>query len=559
MQTYKLRSQKPPVLRTIDATITPDLLGLPEKFTEFRQGQLYALDRSIVSDKRFIGHAMPTGSGKSLYYIAQALMEGKRVAVLTSTKGLQDQLLADFASIGLVSVKGKNNFDCVEHDGKNCEEGSHLKCPAAWEKPDPMNPHPCRCPYRLQFESAVSSSLIVTNYAYWTSIYRYGQGLGTFDMLVLDEAHDAPDEITSALAITLSTREVLGMLRTAWPKQPLYLKGWQEFAAHNLPTATAHYSKLQASVQPYMTHSSDVVRSLMAYRNLVSKLTNLSTIRGEWVVETLMKNGEPDGYKIECVWPYTYSEEILFLQIPRVILVSGTLVPRTFQLLGVQSGFYAYHQYPSSFPGERSPVYHLPTVKLNHKSTSEDYWLLIQRIDEIIGKRLDRKGIIHTTSYDRAQRILERSQYARYMVTHTNRSGEAMQAAETFRRLPPPAVLISPSVTTGYDFPFDTCEYQIIAKAPYPDLRAKVQYRRMERDRLYPAYQMAQVLVQAAGRGMRAPTDRCETFILDGAVHDVVERTPRLFPEWFLSLYQEIADVPPPPPLVTDQDEEFSR
>ena len=36
-------------------------------------------------------------------------------------------------------------------------------------------------------------------------------------------------------------------------------------------------------------------------------------------------------------------------------------------------------------------------------------------------------------------------------------------------------VLVSPSVSTGYDFPGRECEWQFICKVPFPDGRAKIQ------------------------------------------------------------------------------------
>jgi hypothetical protein len=38
----------------------------------------------------------------------------------------------------------------------------------------------------------------------------------------------------------------------------------------------------------------------------------------------------------------------------------------------------------------------------------------------------------------------------------------------TFKRRKAPAFLVSPSMTTGWDFPYDQCRWQIIAKVPIP-------------------------------------------------------------------------------------------
>src|SRR5438445_13565630 len=119
----------------------PEYIGLPVKFSNWRIGQDQAVLRSIESQKRFVVLACPTGFGKSLVYIASALLSGQRVCVLTSTKGLQSQLVSDFEDSGLVDIRGQNNYPCLyQNDIDNaggtsqsisCEEGpchSGVKC-----------------------------------------------------------------------------------------------------------------------------------------------------------------------------------------------------------------------------------------------------------------------------------------------------------------------------------------------------------------------------------------------------------------------------------------------
>ena len=544
----------PRTLTFVDG-LTPSDLGLSEKFPGWRDGQLKAIDRSLTSDRRFISHAMPTGSGKSVTYIAEALYRGCRAVVLTSTKGLQDQLLTDFSPSGLVSVKGKGNFLCRSGRGWTCEEGSHAACSS-------FSTDSGQCPYKAQYNAALNSKLVVTNYAYWTAIHKYGEGLGDFDLLILDEAHDCPDEVCSINTVELSSHDVLGMLRGSWPKQPLYVAGWATWARTLLPRATELSNKFQGAAR--IARDLPSIRDAVRARNIVTKLTTLSSLTGDWVVEPVVKNRGTndegtDGWRIEPIWPAQFAEKSLFRGIKKVVLVSATLSRATLRLLGVQAGTYDHYEYPSQFPAERSPVYSIPTVKLNYKSDAADYFLLCERLDEIIAGRLDRKGIIHTTSYDRAQKIINGSKYSAYMLTHSNRPGEAMSASHRFRSMTAPSILVSPSMSTGYDFPSSTCEYQIIVKAPYPDLRSKVMQRRMEVDRQYPAYQMALTLVQACGRGMRSKTDQCETFLLDDVISGVVKRSSDLFPQWWKKLYREVPEVPKAPPPINGTDSEHSR
>jgi Rad3-related DNA helicase len=252
------------------------------------------------------------------------------------------------------------------------------------------------------------------------------------------------------------------------------------------------------------------------------------------------------------VWPSDYAEELLFLNIPRVVIVSATLGSKSLDLMGIKKTDYEFFDYSSVFPPERSPVYSIPTVGLNHKSSQEDILEAFQRCDDIIADRLDRKGIIHTVSYKRALEYLEASSFTHVMLTHDNGPGSAMEAARRFKEATAPAVLVTPSMTTGYDFPYSQCEYQIIMKAPFADLTDPVIHARKEKDQSYYEYAMAQTLIQSCGRGMRAPDDRCETFIVDDGVDKVVKRKPGNFPAWFRELYRKQELVPLPPPTLAE-------
>jgi Rad3-related DNA helicase len=244
--------------------------------------------------------------------------------------------------------------------------------------------------------------------------------------------------------------------------------------------------------------------------------------------------------------------------VPKIVIVSATLSRKTLQLLGIKSQDVDFYEYPYEFPKERCPVYSLPTVAMNYKSTDEDFSVLVNRIDEIIGGRLDRKGMIHGVSYKRAKDIAAASAYGQHMIIH--QSGETQDAVKVFMGSQAPAVLVSPATTTGYDFAGALCEYQIICKAPYPDMRGAVQTARRTVDWLYPAYEMVMALVQAAGRGMRSKGDQCETFLIDDTITKAFDKHGGLWPRWFRPLVKKVKEVPDPPsPLTPSLVDEFAN
>ena len=520
--------------------LSPHDLGLPPKFRSWRPGQMEAISAGLDCTKRFVAHAMPTGSGKSLVYMGEAMMRGCRVCILTATKGLQDQLLHDFGHCGLVAVKGRGNFDCIEapHDRpRTCEDGPHMGCHESKKRRDETD-----CPYREQYYTAMDSQLVVTNYAYWCAINQYGDGLGEFDLLVLDEAHDSPGFVCDAVNVYMTAYDVIRVLQTDWPRWPLNPKEWTQFANSNIGKAQQLVSELATKMLMGLDGGPAAMDRLKSYKRLVSKLETLIKLQGQWVVDPV--HGREDGYRIQLVWAREYAEEILFRGVPNIRLISATMMPKTLQMLGCPSDSFRFYDYDSFFPPSRSPVYFIPTVKLNYKSDDADYWMLVERIDEILDGRPDRKGIIHTVSFDRAKRIQAASRHGHRMMLNDNRPGSAMRIVEEFKRSTEPYVLVTPSVSTGYDFPYSECEFQIVCKAPFPDLKSAVMKSRMDKDNSYLSYEMAMTLVQSTGRGTRADDDQCENFVIDDSVQAAYNRFPGHYPNWWRGLVKSVVEVP---------------
>ena len=178
--------------------------------------------------------------------------------------------------------------------------------------------------------------------------------------------------------------------------------------------------------------------------------------------------------------------------------------------------------------------------------------LWLGRMDQIIAGRGDRKGIIHSVSYQRRDEIMKGSAYAKWMVG--NNPEDTAATMEWFKASKPPLILVSPSVTTGYDFPGQDCEYQIISKVPYPDTRPKVMQARAKADPLYGPYLTVQTLIQSTGRGMRYPEDQCENMLVDDHISWMLASHRDQFTDWWLKLYHRANMIPDPPPALAPKD-----
>jgi Rad3-related DNA helicase len=233
----------------------------------------------------------------------------------------------------------------------------------------------------------------------------------------------------------------------------------------------------------------------------------------------------------------------LWAGVPQVILLSATLYPYTLSLLGIPREKYDFKAFSNGWPKQNGLVYYIPTVKLSYKSDDAAYQKIVDRMDEIISGRLDRKGIIHTGSYARMRTLMERSKYSKYMLFN-ERAGDSTLIANRFRAAKAPAILISPSFSTGWDFAYDSCEYQIIPKTPFPYSESRVMQERCK-DESYRTYLTLTAVSQMIGRGRRAADDRCETFILDNHFPGVFAKGERFMGKAF-SMHK-VATVPKAP------------
>lgn len=515
--------------------LSPADLGMPPKFQAWRPHQERAIEAGWNSEQRWIGTNMPTGLGKSAYYMALASLAGRTV-VLTSTKALQNQLINDFAPMGLVDIRGRANYSCHLKPGMNCDDGSDLQCHHRFAQAVRDV-----CPYRQALERAKDAQLVVTNYAYWILQNEHGGGLGNFKLLVLDEAHAAMDELCGALSMEFTAQEMYRMLQWRVPQPSESVGLWRGFAQAAMPRAERRMDDIVQSIKAGVAGDQDL-KELRRWKVLVAKLKRLAGISDleDWIVESL-----PHSHRITPLWPAPFARSKLFLDVPKVVLVSAILTRYTMDLLGVPSEESVFDSYPAVFSPNRYPLIHIPTVRVNHRWKPEDRDIWMKHIDLILAARRDRKGIIHTVSYERAREIYEDSRWPELMLLHDSK--DTVEAISRFRSGEPPLVLVSPSVTTGHDFPYSQCEFQILAKVPWPDCRTPLMAARVKADTSYRQHVMCQTLVQSCGRGMRAADDRCESFITDDYIRLVLATAGKMLPYWFRKLYRRRESVPVAP------------
>lgn len=510
------------------------------------------------SPSRFLGLSQPTGGGKSCLAVLLAKMSGVRTCILTATKGLQNQLLQDFGSISVL-VKGQNNFRCSLVPTMTAEEGPcHEGLSCSYSRSN-------GCPYREQLRRALDGQIVITNYAYYLAQTRFSSGIGEFGLLVCDEGHLAFSALENHLTIFLSRMDIepLGIQFLSLPTSDIYRytgrrkksdaeqdtisppdlwAQWRSWASCSVPIVQGVVDCFGSEVQELHSTNSPVPGALSrAYRtskSVLAKINSLATASGDWVIQKTH-----NGYLFTPKWVSEYGDAI-FGSVPKVMLMSAILSRKTADSIGVPDGdARAWLDVGSYFPSKNTPIWHVPTTRVSYRT--DDYGTTIwqARIDQIIQRRLDRKGIVFTVSYDRARLLLSRSRYKGIMLTHS--TGDVALVVNRFKAMKPPVVLVSPTVTTGWDFP--GLDYIVVGKIPYPNTKDLVVQARHAEDKDWSSYLAMDTLVQECGRGTRSVDDRCEVLIVDDNAIWFMYEYAKFAPRWFMERWRgSLPSVPDP-------------
>ena len=520
----------------------PTAYGLPAKFSTWRQHQAEASIRSIETQKRFSTIVAPTGFGKSAVAETIARYSG-RSAYLTITKALQDQIASEISD--RYDIRGKSNYLCsvLLDNGLQPRQSTVDQADAMCEGCDLKDR---TCEYYSRHRRARLEQRLITNYAKWMSTDE--AQLGEFDVLICDEAHGAPERISARMRAELRAEWIEEFCREKTPEYGRRsVEEWSNWAGRHLRKLEG---RLEGAAAAVASGQRARARELRTLRSLVRALGGLQGAGEGWIEDRSGGDGM-DRTAFEPVWPRAYGET-LFRGVSKIVLLSATIRPKTLDLMGIDPSDVDFAEYPSSFPVDRRPVYSLPNAAIRFGMDPSEIADAVRKVDMVIDYRLDRKGIIHSVSFEWARQIMKYSRHRGRMLFNEPRDQETKQTAEVverFRAAGPGAVLIGPSYDTGWDFEGRQAEYQIIWKVPLLNRKSSpIADARCAEDPTYDGYQAMQKIVQMTGRPMRSKDDQCETFIVDDSFWNWFWRNNKQFaPRWWADGYKGQSMLVPPP------------
>jgi len=505
------------------------------RFKESRPHQLEtALRAKAAYDRarKFVLVQAPTGIGKTLIAVLVAGMLELQMRYTCHSKQLQAQFCRDFPDA--VELLGRNNYICLKNPGlfpklsaELCTSNSpHCRTCALKDhgcRPDGRGRCPCResCPYLVQKRLALNADIAVLNAAYLLHVLNFGGGFSPIPLLVLDEFDLTESALLSVIELRFSEKflDKFGLPHPKWKTKPDH-----DWAQECLKIVEQRINQLENAWG---------VDDLISLHQLEQKKRQLQF----FLREVTEDNWVFDGTTWKPVWVNRYANQYLWRHVVKVLWMSATISPwrQLCRDLGIDPSQVEFIDTPPVSPVENHPVYFRPAANMNHGSKQSGFPKLAAAFDDTLRQHPDQKGLCHCVSYENVNQIVKLSRYPERLVTHreSDRKSQLYHFMDSTR----PLVLLSPSMERGVDLPYDNCRFIIIAKVPFPNLGdpqvAARLYRGKSAGQAWYDATTARRIVQATGRGMRAPDDYCVSYILDSAFGDFYQRNSSMFPRWW--------------------------
>ena len=502
---------------------------------------------------------LPTGVGKS--YLAMMISKlckdkmGKftRVDVITNSKILQDQYSGTFESIA--DLKGKENYECESYSC-SCAQGGEF---------NRLNKTSCEaCPYSSARENYISGGVSLTNFYLYILYAIYNQKLMESrgaSVLIVDECHELESVISDFISIKITEtivkkfkfsdeKEILKRLKLVSTIQS-YVEFLSYLNGEIIDTIEGMEKGLITSPRSVKSDKRDLkISKVLNSKNSDVKVMNLITDLKQYQlkVEVFLKEYKenPNNWVLESnwnektrqkelslepIWSFDYLDKYVFSHYDKVFLMSGTILDKSLfcQLNGLDVDNSVYYSISSPFPLKNRPIFYMPLGKMSFKTKEETFKTYVPYIKKILDKYKNKKGVIHTNSFELSKWIEDSIKDPRLIFHDSSNKDEMLRMHFESNE---PTVIVSPSLSVGVSFDDDKARFQIIAKIPYPSLASQKNKTRQVNNPEWYAWKTCCSLQQSLGRIIRSNNDYGDTIILDESFSDILKYSSNYIPSY---------------------------
>ena len=471
------------------------------RFDRYRKYQKETIEKIIKAfdEVDCVMYSAPPGAGKSAINMAVASVFSSSFYVL-GVKALQDQVKKWFPEAG--DIRGRSNYMCPEEPGRTCEDALCTR----------ERKYKCRsvCPYKEAKMNAEASKVCLTNI--WYYYLEGGRFFEDRELLIIDEAHNLPEQLVDFGRVTISPRTVFGLWYDLKDSKDV------DYMIERIGTEILFYESKEWL-------SDEDARKVRIMKNVLFRLKNV--VRDEFV------EGRYKNARVFVPLYSKYPARKVFDRAEKVLMCSATLNQDLMvRELGLREYFgrgnTMYFSVPSIFDPRRRPLFLVPVCEFTkEKQTEENVVKMREMIRLILEKHKDERGIIFVPGY----RYMEMLDGISDRLVFHGREDRGEVLDEWINNGGGNKVLVGVKMEEGLDLKDDLARFSIIMKAPYPDvtdIRVKERLRRKHWNWYFLLTQ--QVLCQAYGRIVRSEDDYGTVYVLDKGAVKMLKR--KGVPKW---------------------------
>ena len=468
-------------------SILASFVGTPR---EGQRSTLAALEANWSSSDLFVVEA-PTGSGKSHIALTVARWAQKvhkqKSMLLVPNNVLLQQYLSENPK--LATLQAKHSYECKTLTGRglngiySCKESADIQGKTCKD-----------CPYTIANRRIRAVPYGLVNYWTYLAHKLYPE------ILIVDEAHN-----------------LLGMLREMAGK-----KLWRR--EYQYPDWVKDYRSVLRWVEQELEYRPTDTKLLLLRNDLVSGRNAFLVEKGTDLYR---------GHEQECLkmLPIDTSKSPPLLwpsKVKKIILLSATIGVKDIEQLGLAKRRCSWLHSASPIPAPQRPfVQRREGFDLSYAAQGKDIPDLAQALKALLFKHTGERGLIHVT-YSLMDALRAQLDSSPRLLWHTKENKK--EKYTEFLNGPTDAVLLCAGLYEGIDLPGDLGRFQVITKVPWASLAEPAMKWLAETERDRYTWETLRLVMQAAGRVCRGPTDYGITYCLDRTFGNIPEEQ---MPAWF--------------------------
>jgi len=506
---------------------------------------LDVLDKFINEEKRNVCLCAGTGVGKSVIsaviarVLDKATPDNNALPSITcvGTNALSKQYSESFSDLGkyeYFQIMGASNYSCAFMEGQLSNPIKTAdQCVKSKLMPQEVDRYCKGCEYDEAKKVVNSTANLVTNYTYYMISALASNHLKKRKLFVADESHTLNEWFCSYAEILVSVDNIdryikeLGDTNGKCDDQIaglIMLKqkvSSSEITEENYTQYLEILCSLYNSVADVLASQSSQLKSIdvvksgkydklsSKYISLGSKISDLFNNEYDHVFD----NSVPGTFTIKTIFIGKMMGKLLT---DYNLFMSATITPDyAFDVLELDRDETSFILLPPVFPPENKPLFFIGKNALNYNSLKDPDVIDVMKhsVKSIIDFHAGQKGLILSPSFYLGSQMVYRLQGTKVF---EHKSGVKLQdLILDFKRYKGSAVLVSPSIWEGLDFPEDDSRFQIILKSPYPNLSDKrVKHIADKYPHIYQEMTLLKLL-QGVGRSIRSPIDTAATYFID--------------------------------------------